>query len=257
MMLWTHHKSWMNITSPNKLFFFISIGLIFFFIGFLFDVLYLSSLEYGKQPTVGLPHFKFLRNTYSYHDQNSFDIPKVLFPAPITNFTSKSPVPVIVEAWRKALVDWHDLIPAHNSKWERFGTPQGEGKLSLLVNKEMQVTDFLTQYHESGLSSRYGHNHGRLSHYAACDVFKSACSIHSQEECITNDFCEWNNAMSLCIDRSAATDSSSNRCAVPKMIGIHGITPVKDPTTCKLWIDDPTLLIDMDSEAQVRLAIFS
>lgn len=29
------------------------------------------------------------------------------------------PLPALIDAWRSGKVDWHDLIPAHSSLWER------------------------------------------------------------------------------------------------------------------------------------------
>ena len=71
-------------------------------------------------------------------------------------------LPPIVKAWRQAKVDWHSIIPTHLSNWERFGDKQG---LSLLVNKEIQLTNYLTRLKESGLLTKYGHDFGPLAAY--------------------------------------------------------------------------------------------
>ena len=92
-------------------------------------------------------------------------------------------VPNIVKSWRAAKIDWHSLVPKHPGQWERFGTPQGEGKLRLLVSKETLITDYLTRFQESGLAGMYGHDHGDLSSYSGCNVFASSCAIHDKSIC--------------------------------------------------------------------------
>ncbi len=75
--------------------------------------------------------------------------------------------PAIVKKWREAKIDWHDLLPKHLSAWERFGVPSQENKLRLLMAKEEQLTDFLTQFYESGLAAEFGHDYGPLANYTA------------------------------------------------------------------------------------------
>lgn len=72
-------------------------------------------------------------------------------------------LPPIVQAWRQAKVDWHEIIPQHLSNWERFGASQG---LSLLVSKEVQLTNYLTRMDESGLLDKYGSDFGPLAAYS-------------------------------------------------------------------------------------------
>jgi hypothetical protein len=72
-------------------------------------------------------------------------------------------VPPLVQAWRQAKVDWHQLLPKHDSSWERFG--KNQKGLRVLVSKEEQLTDYLTMFHESGLSGKYGVDHGPLASY--------------------------------------------------------------------------------------------
>ena len=63
------------------------------------------------------------------------------------------------------------------------------------------MTNYLTQYHESGLAQQYGHDYGALLQYAGCDVFKEPCNIHSgPEECNSNHICHWDALNYLCID---------------------------------------------------------
>jgi hypothetical protein len=72
-------------------------------------------------------------------------------------------VPPLVQAWRQAKVDWHQLLPKHDSSWERFG--KNQKGLRVLVSKEEQLADYLTMFHESGLASKYGIDHGPLAPY--------------------------------------------------------------------------------------------
>jgi hypothetical protein len=72
-------------------------------------------------------------------------------------------VPPLVQAWRQAKVDWHQLLPKHDSSWERFG--KGQKGLRVLVAKEEQLTDHLTMFQESGLAGKYGKDHGALAGY--------------------------------------------------------------------------------------------
>lgn len=72
-------------------------------------------------------------------------------------------VPPLVQAWRQAKVDWHLILPKHDSTWERFG--KNQKGLRILVSKEEQLTDYLTMYRESGLAGKYGKDHGALASY--------------------------------------------------------------------------------------------
>jgi len=165
-------------------------------------------------------------------------------------------VPPIVKAWREAKLDWHLLLPTHNSQWERFGTPVKEGKLRMLVGKEVQVTDFLTQFHESGLSKMYGHNHGPLLAYSGCDAFVSACMIHDEEGCSYNQMCHWSQEESLCVEgvtvEAARVASETRKCSEPKRFNSQGnLEKVPNPTSdCKLWVSDPVIVVHPDGESQ-------
>eukprot|EP01032_Pedospumella_encystans_P020473 gene20473-23255_t len=111
--------------------------------------------------------------------------------APALSLNGMNNVPNIVSAWRNAKLDWHQLVPAHSSLWERFGVPKNEGKLPLLINKETLITDYLTRYHESGLSSMYGHEYGSMEAYSGCNVFRSSCVIHDETKCRIDQLCQW------------------------------------------------------------------
>lgn len=166
-------------------------------------------------------------------------------------------VPPIVEAWRNAKLDWHSLLPSHNSKWERFGTPQGEGKLRLLVGKEEQITDYLTRFEESGMSSLYGHDHGPLNKYSACDVFSSACMAHDQEGCSKDEMCHWSQSETVCRDvlenpdsLSSATKPMSCSDKVFMVLPDRGMQAVTDHSQCKAYVSNPAVIVNLDSEAQ-------
>jgi hypothetical protein len=77
------------------------------------------------------------------------------------------PVPQVVAAWREAKLDWHELLPKHMSKWERFGDTKG---LRLLVSKEEAVADYLTRFAESGMKDAYGTKFGPLLAYSGCNT---------------------------------------------------------------------------------------
>ena len=78
-------------------------------------------------------------------------------------------------------VDWHDLIPAHSSLWERYGESKDDKfNFMKLVMKEVAVTDYLTQYQDSGLASNYGHDYGPMQNYSACNLVDDPCMIHGK-----------------------------------------------------------------------------
>lgn len=161
-------------------------------------------------------------------------------------------VPHLVQAWRKALIDWHDLIPQHNSAWERFGSPVKEGKLRLLVSKEEQLTDFLTQYHTSGLSGRFGHNHGSLSDYVGCDMISDPCLIHDYGVCHTNQMCSWNNEVKLCVAKPLQeTLPPPETCTNVRTVESENVIQVNEPeSVCRNYITQPSLQVNLDGESQ-------
>lgn len=174
----------------------------------------------------------------------------------------ESNVPHVVSAWREAKLDWHLLLPKHLSKWERFGPPPDGAKLSLLVSKEIQITDYLTRFHESGLAAKYGLDHGNMQSYSACDAFSTGCLIHDSKSCLTNRLCSWNKMSNSCEELSAETMStissninsldknqSQTTCSKPQQISIHGAMAVS-PSKCSFWVHQPAVLFFMDSEAQ-------
>jgi hypothetical protein len=159
-------------------------------------------------------------------------------------------IPPIVAAWRAAKLDWHSLLPAHNSKWERFGTPQHEGKLRMLVGKEVQATDFLTRFHESGLAAKFGHDHGPLQAYSGCDLFSGGCMIHDEKGCDSNQLCTWSADMQLCTEQSKNKyDNKGTSCPNPKMMK-DGQWQHADSKSCKAWVNQPSVILSLDSETQ-------
>lgn len=168
--------------------------------------------------------------------------------------TGMNDVPNIVTAWRSAKLDWHQLLPSHSSIWERFGTPQSEGKLRLLVSKETLITDYLTRFQESGLSALYGHDYGPLKAYSGCNVFVSSCMIHDEKLCGADKLCKWSSAKELCVDvwenKVGAAEETQQQCAQPKIIGEHGFEKVKSIAECKDWIHEPAVVLSIDSESQ-------
>ena len=161
-------------------------------------------------------------------------------------------VPNIVKAWRKAKLDWHAMLPVHNSIWERYGTPEKGKGLRLLVSKEIQVTNFLTQFHESGLSAKYGKNHGTLSEYSACNSFLSTCMIHDSTKCQVDQLCNWSKEKQLCEDRSTGDMESetATSCVEPSRISPGGTVERTDPAGCVFYVHQPVVFVDIDSESQ-------
>eukprot|EP01038_Epipyxis_sp_PR26KG_P008032 gene8032-10884_t len=171
-------------------------------------------------------------------------------------------VPPLVKAWRSAKLDWHSLLPKHNSWWERFGTPTKEGKLPLLVNKEILVTNYLTRYIESGLSSQFGYNYGNMNAYSGCNSFHSSCMIHDEKNCLLDELCKWSHTFMLCVDswstsipkelqdNSAINDKNPPKtCLNPKGINDNGFYSV-DRSDCRVWVHSPAVTISIDSESQ-------
>lgn len=167
-------------------------------------------------------------------------------------YLKESSIPEIVRAWRAAKLDWHELLPHHNSAWERFGTPQKEGKLRLLISKEVQLTNFLTRFHESGLSSKYGHAFGPMLPYSGCDKFDSPCMVHDRNTCAQDQLCQWSSERDVCWDRSAdpTQPSSVRTCANPQMIAAEGGFKHVSPSECNIWVDQPAIVAMIDSESQ-------
>lgn len=165
-------------------------------------------------------------------------------------------VPNIVKAWRSAKLDWHQLVPAHSSIWERFGTPQSEGKLRLLVSKETLITDYLTRFQESGLSALYGHEYGPLKAYSGCNSFSSSCMIHDERLCKADKLCHWSTAKALCVDvwednvKKQEDANVHQQCEKPKTVGAHGFANVHDSSQCTEYIQEPAVMLSIDSESQ-------
>ena len=167
-------------------------------------------------------------------------------------------VPNIVKSWRAAKIDWHSLVPKHPGQWERFGTPQGEGKLRLLVSKETLITDYLTRFQESGLAGMYGHDHGALSSYSGCNVFASSCAIHDKSICDKDELCVWSADRQLCVDfwdgdssnKAAGLDQEKQSCPRPMVVGDRGFQAVRDVHQCEVYVHQPAVMVSLDSEAQ-------
>ena len=193
-----------------------------------------------------------------------------LFEAGLLNFDPKGAledVPSAVQAWRRAKLDWHSMVPKHNAKWQRFGdAPQGY-KLRGLVDKETMVTDYLTRVHESGLSFFYGKDHGELlAEYAQCDNIADPCMIHAQASCNDDDFCTWHVPSSLCLSwddpllAPAAGDGGDKPATVPQPVveceNVHTIAngrmiKVTDISNqCQHYVREPVVLLGFDEESQ-------
>ena len=80
--------------------------------------------------------------------------------------------PQLIQSWRAGRIDWHDLIPHHNGPWERFGESRDDKfNFMKLVMKEEMVTDYLTQYQDSGLAANFGKDYGPMRNYSGCNTY--------------------------------------------------------------------------------------
>ena len=235
---------------PNPLTSVLIIVISCFVLGFVYQVLFISSHQSGtpllrRDNTVNQPASIVQQKIIHKYKSSTYE--QYVGPS-----ASTSHVPHLVQVWRKALIDWHDLIPKHNSAWERFGTPVKEGKLRLLVSKEEQLTDFLTQYHTSGLSGRFGHNHGALSDYMGCDTLSDPCLIHDFGICRTNQMCIWDTNANLCIAKPLeAFLPPPTGCNDVRTVEANNVIQVNDPeATCQNYITQPALQVNLDGEAQ-------
>jgi hypothetical protein len=181
------------------------------------------------------------------------DVPSAVGSKIFLSAVTDAVVPNIVKSWRAGKLDWHTLLPLHNSIWERYGTPEKGQGLRLLVSKEIQVTNFLTQFHESGLSAIYGTDHGTLSEYSACNSFFSACMVHNFDKCNDDQLCSWSTVKRLCVDKGdkdADIDlHPESSCLSPHML-YHGKLKKVDPTQCLFYVNQPAVFISIDSESQ-------
>ena len=182
--------------------------------------------------------------------ESTADVPSSLFLSAVADDV----VPTIVKSWRAAKLDWHTLLPLHNSIWERYGKPEKGQGLRLLVSKEIQVTNFLTQFHESGLSALYGTDHGALSEYSACNSFYSSCMVHNFDKCNDDQLCSWSTSKALCVDKGdkdADIDlQPESSCVTPLMINLGGMLQKVDPSQCLFYVNQPAVFISIDSESQ-------
>jgi hypothetical protein len=188
-------------------------------------------------------------------------------------------IPPIVKAWRQAKLDWHQLIPKHLSSWERFGDKQG---LSLLVSKEVQLTNYLTRLEETGILTKYGMDFGPLSAYAGwyvmcisikggnkyvflslcllslcSNIMSDSCSIHDEAACKKNQLCVWDEKVDLCFDFGSPNTeltlqaqkdimmatSTAKKCENPS-------NPSGPPGTCEIYVSQPAVVLNVDSESQ-------
>ena len=100
------------------------------------------------------------------------------------------PLPPLIDAWRNGKIDWHDLIPSHSSLWERYGESKDDKfNFMKLVMKEVAVTDYLTQYQDSGLARTLATTSGPCG-TIPCAIWSTIPFIHGHE-CDRNSFCHW------------------------------------------------------------------
>jgi len=158
-------------------------------------------------------------------------------------------IPPVVEAFRKGLVDWHDLLPEHSSLWERFGESSDENfNFMKLVMKEAKVTDFLTQYEESGLARTFGTDHGSLLNYSSCNILRDVCTVHSSQTCEEDSFCAWDG--DLCRSASVGRGSRCENGAAPRIVDENGeIRSAQNASACRIFVQEKAMVVDVDEEA--------
>lgn len=106
-----------------------------------------------------------------------------------------------MSAWRSGKLDWHELLPKHSSLWERYGESKDDKfNFMKLVMKETKMTDYVTQYVESGLAGFYGTDHGPLRNYSGCNLLNDPCGVHNEATCRFDSFCSWDGARLACVD---------------------------------------------------------
>jgi hypothetical protein len=165
-------------------------------------------------------------------------------------------IPYIIQLWRQAKLDWHTLIPKHDSSFERYYNDNNETSkdLQLTVLKERSITDYLTRYHESGLSAKYGHDHGKLDKYFSCDILSSGCMIHNQKECISNQLCYWDTEADICNevnDNHSNINSNDYKCKYPKMLSINGTIVNANHSQCISYTNQKAVITTLESESQL------
>ena len=156
------------------------------------------------------------------------------------------PLPPVVEAWQRGMVDWHDLLPEHNTFLEKFGdSSDSKFNFMKLVAKEEAITDYLTRYKESGLQAEYGVDHGPLLAYTGCNLLKDPCMIHDHTRCEFDDFCVWEHNKGLCVQGFSARSLES--CPNPQSFDGSKFSAAA-ASTCKSYIHQPVFLDSVDSD---------
>ena len=218
-----------------------------FCMGFLVQIMVITNLRSGHQMglrSVLRPPLEPPLLLPSYNTSHSEMITK-----------KASALPPVVQSWREGKIDWHELLPLHNSQWEWFGSSSEESKFRTLVAKEEQITDFLTQFHESGRYQGLGSDHGRrLEAYSHCDKMQSVCMVHNRTICPLNQLCGWSSSRDICVDGvdldTSQLSFQSRRCSgQAKVIQNGAFVKQMDESKCKLWVDQPTFLVKFDSES--------
>ena len=244
----------------------VGVGVTLFCVSLIWQV----SQIHKQRPAHESFHDTFLRNTvYNFDSSSNLNgqaMPGVttssalsvptgedldLYAAGMINFREKyalQELPPIVMAWRRAKVDWHDLVRVNNSKWHSFEDAPAEHKLYDLVEKERTVTDFLTRYQASGLSSEYGLDHGPLAGHAGCDKLFDPCLAHGRVACAVDEFCQWDETSASCMLWSSVPGervlNATTRCGgTPAIVGTDGRLKAGDPAQCLRFVTSKTVVL--------------
>ena len=99
--------------------------------------------------------------------------------------------------------------------------------------KEVAVTDYLTQYQDSGLAANFGKNFGPMRNYSSCNLVNDPCMIHPQPDCESNSFCVWDPLSSSCAKAPVIPKGKAKKCpsgVLPKkLVGAYNRTD-------RLWL---------------------
>ena len=238
-MIKTHSKSKRHISHDSKegniitWYIYSVIRIIMSVFKFLYSVLTIFSLKSPKS-----------RTSYAYEDN-------VIY---YNEESNDNELPHIIQLFRTAKLDWHTLIPKHDSSFERYFKNESQN-FQLKVLKEKSVTDYLTRFHESGLSSLYGHNHGNLKTYSTCDILSSGCNIHNYEDCNRNQLCHWDKNDEIC-NEIGNFYSDANKCTYPKRFNTNGTIIDVDHSQCKSYTNQKAVILTLENEIELMFYHF-
>ena len=106
-----------------------------------------------------------------------------------------------------------------------------------LVMKETKITDYITQYVESGLAGMYGNDWGPLANYSACNLLNDPCGVHGASTCGHDSFCEWDATRRACVDAPSGGAPCRSTDQL-RMIAAGQIRPQSSMSGCHRYIHE-------------------